>query len=321
MKRAVVALIALTSIPLFAATRTWTGTTSGTWSDASNWGGTAPSAGDDLVFSSGDNRDVMNNDYPANTAFRSLTFKAHALFVLSGNGIAIGAGGITLTRGASFNTSTPLTLTASQTWSCDDPGALWTWAIDLGVHSLTVTGNSGTLFFHGNISGTGGLTIGGTAKGLFTGNLDYTGATHVTSGAIMSLSSTGTIDTPFTIANGGTFVVPDGYTPVLSSTLALSSGSAYKVSLFGAEAGQYSEIVASGTSAGVTLAGNLVIEGNWVIPAGRVLTIVETTCGATITGTFAGLPEGALVSSNVQSFLIHYTSTDVTLTAAAKRTQ
>lgn len=36
-----------------AATRTWTGTTSGSWSVASNWGGTAPVTGDDLVFPAG----------------------------------------------------------------------------------------------------------------------------------------------------------------------------------------------------------------------------------------------------------------------------
>ncbi len=62
-----------------AATRTWTGggvATGGTgternWTDAANWGGAAPVAGDDLVFPGialG-----TRNDFPADTAFRSMS--------------------------------------------------------------------------------------------------------------------------------------------------------------------------------------------------------------------------------------------------------
>src|SRR5690348_14688212 len=59
----------------FAATRTWTGAGSDTnMNTAANWGGTAPSAGDDLVFPvSVTNKTVVNN-MTAATSFNSITF-------------------------------------------------------------------------------------------------------------------------------------------------------------------------------------------------------------------------------------------------------
>ena len=50
---AVSALILSLATSAFGATRTWTGTSSGLWSAAANWGGTAPVPGDDLLFPSG----------------------------------------------------------------------------------------------------------------------------------------------------------------------------------------------------------------------------------------------------------------------------
>ncbi len=43
-------LLVLVTLPLTAATRTWTGTVSDHWSDPANWDGSVPVAGDDLVF-------------------------------------------------------------------------------------------------------------------------------------------------------------------------------------------------------------------------------------------------------------------------------
>src|SRR5438477_2709280 len=96
---AAVVLSLLVAVPAIAATRTWTGTTSGTWSVASNWGGTAPVAGDDLVFPNLNFANALNNDYPAGTGFNSLTFNAAGTFTPGGNSIVIGAGGITQTSG------------------------------------------------------------------------------------------------------------------------------------------------------------------------------------------------------------------------------
>src|SRR5262249_16495697 len=70
-----------------AATRTWTGTNSGLWSDAGNWGGTAPVAGDDLVFPSGGLNQYTTNDLSAGTIFHSITLAEG--YVLNGNAIGL----------------------------------------------------------------------------------------------------------------------------------------------------------------------------------------------------------------------------------------
>ncbi len=316
-RRLLVSLFALfvSQTPLFAATRTWTGTTSGTWSVASNWGGTAPSAGDDLVFSSGNNSG-MTNDFPANTAFHSMTFNAASTnWTLAGNAINIGAGGITVTGGSSFNIGVPLTLTATQTWTCDAPGDFFTQTIALGANTLNIGGNAGSISLQIGISGTGGITIGGTPVVTISAtNLNYTGPTIVSSGATVRLMSPGNISTPFTIGSGGIFFVPAGSFPQISNTLALNSGSTDKVQINGRVIGQYSEASVSGASAGITLAGNLSVTSSTFLPPNSVLTILNTANGATITGTFAGVPDGGVVSSGVQSYLVNYTSSAVTLT-------
>ncbi|MCX6925930.1 MAG: autotransporter-associated beta strand repeat-containing protein, partial [Verrucomicrobia bacterium] len=71
--------------------RTWSGSGSNdSWTTATNWtGGTAPSAGDGLVFA-GATRLSNTNDLPLNTVFQGVTFSAVAGgFVLNGNGLVL----------------------------------------------------------------------------------------------------------------------------------------------------------------------------------------------------------------------------------------
>jgi len=73
------------------ATRTWNGghASNNNWTEADNWGGTAPVAGDDLVFT-GTTRLSPNNNFAADTSFNSITFSAGAgAFTLGGNRIKI----------------------------------------------------------------------------------------------------------------------------------------------------------------------------------------------------------------------------------------
>src|SRR5437016_5713471 len=54
-------LLAMLPILTRGATKTWDGSSSGNWSAGANWsGGTAPAAGDDLVFPPGITRTNMN---------------------------------------------------------------------------------------------------------------------------------------------------------------------------------------------------------------------------------------------------------------------
>ena len=72
------ALMVLAAPPAQAATRTWSGGAPllNAWSIAANWsGGVAPVAGDNLVFPLGAARMTNRNDFPAGTAFGSITFQ------------------------------------------------------------------------------------------------------------------------------------------------------------------------------------------------------------------------------------------------------
>src|SRR6478736_917109 len=76
-----------------AATNTWTGGsgTGDNWTDAANWGGTAPSANDRLFFDDGSGlRTTPNNDYAAGTIFNQIEFNGStAAFTLFGNAIIL----------------------------------------------------------------------------------------------------------------------------------------------------------------------------------------------------------------------------------------
>ena len=71
-----------------------------------NWGGTAPVAGDDLVFPAGAARLSNTNDFGDGTAFNSITISGTG-YTLAGNRIALGAGDLASTAVGSANTDQP----------------------------------------------------------------------------------------------------------------------------------------------------------------------------------------------------------------------
>src|SRR5271157_4848037 len=77
-----------------AATATWTGGGGdANWMTGGNWGGTAPSPGDDLVFPGGAAQLTNNNNFAANTSFNSMTFTGSSGgYTLGGNAIQLVAG-------------------------------------------------------------------------------------------------------------------------------------------------------------------------------------------------------------------------------------
>ena len=78
-----------------AASRTWTGGGSdNNWTNAANWGGTAPVAGDSLVFPAGAARLTNTNNFPAGTQFLLIGISGSG-YVLGGNSVALSAGLVT----------------------------------------------------------------------------------------------------------------------------------------------------------------------------------------------------------------------------------
>ena len=163
-----------------AATRTWTGASSTEWSDPGNWGGTAPSAGDDLVFPSGAMNTNNHNDYAPDTIFASITAGGYRF---SGNAIVLGAGGLTVDFGPDVIVNLAITLGASQTWR------------NIGLNDYIMAGplhlNGATLRFPVT---QGGQSISGTIDGVGAIDCDHCG---------IRLTGTNTYQGPTTIRNSG----------------------------------------------------------------------------------------------------------------------
>ncbi|MBA4181478.1 MAG: hypothetical protein C0506_12885 [Anaerolinea sp.] len=89
--------------PAHAASRTWTGGGSdNNWTTPANWGGTAPVAGDSLVFPVGASRLNNTNDFPAGTNFASITVSSGG-YTLGGNAVSL-TNGLTATHASGSTT-------------------------------------------------------------------------------------------------------------------------------------------------------------------------------------------------------------------------
>lgn len=202
--------------PCYGAMATWTGGgTDDNWTTAANWGGTAPNAGDDLIFA-GSTRLTPVNDFPPDTSFASVTFSAGAQgFILSGNRI--------LLTGSIINS--------------DDNVQIITFDINIAAVQ-TVDAIGGNLSLRGVISGAGGVTKAGSHTLTLTAANTFTGAMNITAGAVLlvgsanactsvsvssgsSLEGTGSIAGTVDIANGGLFSLGNG-TALTASFVATS---------------------------------------------------------------------------------------------------
>ena len=151
-----------------AAVKTWTGATNNLWSLGSNWGGTAPVTGDDLVFPGGASNLSNTNDLTPNTIFNSITFSASG-YTLSGNSIILGQGlaGITDSAASGGNTI----------------------AFDIRLDTtlfreIYVTNTAETLTISGHIAGTGGINKEGTGKLVLSGGNTFGGILKINVGVV-----------------------------------------------------------------------------------------------------------------------------------------
>lgn len=183
----------------FAATKTWTGGGSGNnMTTGGNWGGSAPSAGDDLVFPANITKLTVTNDFTAATSFHSITFSGAATqdsnYTLSGNSMTLVAG-ITASMTGSFSTSPTIgfdiILNGTQTFDSGSGYIIFSGALDLGSSALTVTTTS-SIALDGVVSGsTGSITKTGTGDLLLDGNNTFDGVVTVSAGRVAVGSQTG----------------------------------------------------------------------------------------------------------------------------------
>src|SRR4051812_22425417 len=84
-------LLIFLAAPAIAAT--WTGgggAGAAEWTNSANWGGTAPVAGEQLVFPGGPVNLSSVNDFPAGTTFDSIIFNTNATgYSITGNSVTL----------------------------------------------------------------------------------------------------------------------------------------------------------------------------------------------------------------------------------------
>jgi hypothetical protein len=316
-----------------AATHTWTGAVSSSWSNNGNWSGGTP-AGDpaaDLVFPSGVSQLVSTDDIPGVTFVNSiqLSGSGYTINEMPGSSIAL-AGNISVT-GASNVIALPIALFSGVDHGVFKPSGSCCANSDLTISGVISGPPSEKLVF----SSFGGLASNGVLVVTLTGNNTYFGETSIQAGflgfatlfvmgnqpnspvtgsptAAAPLRGTGTVGplTPGYVAPGTA-----NATGVLHSVGngQLAQSSTLKVRLNGITAGsQYDQLDVTGAMQ--LSGGGLQVQLGYTPAVGDSFTILQASGG--ITGTFA-FSEGQIFSANCLNFQIHYTPTAVVLTRVA----
>lgn len=164
------------------------------WQTAANWGGTAPTAGDMLVFSNQPQK-VSHNNFPAGTSFAGIHFTTGTF----SNGYQFSGNAITLTgdivNGATYGSNTPQTgPTINLPLVLNGDRQINTGDWDMTINGV-ISGSGSLTKTHGRdyIRGSydGGVHIGDL---YLTNHNTYTGDTKVTGGAlVLSNSSSGNL--------------------------------------------------------------------------------------------------------------------------------
>jgi len=310
---------------------TWDGGARGDgWSDVGNWVGLGvPTAGDDLHFPAGAMQTANVNDFPAGTTFGSLTYSG-AGYTASGNELGL-TGGILVSHGAG-NTVLhfPISVGVNQSFTVSQAGAnlFLNGAVNLeGLRPVLTFDGAGQILVAGNLSDSRAATGHGTVRKDGSGTLHVLqpatlgGATIVDGGTLRvdgSLSNSAvTLNAGATLrgtgkvgaltANAGASVSPGATAPdtfdVLGN-LSLHAGSTLYLRLNGTNAGtDYDQLRVQGT---VTLGGTLNVTAGFVPAVGDRFTLIENDGTNEVVGTFAGLPEGAVLTINGRPFRISY---------------
>lgn len=357
----VLTIVGLSAIPAAAAQAddTWLGTsTTSAWSAPANWTAGVPhTAAGVLTFPTLTNCASPSTCYTSHNDLTGIAATGLAFsntvgaYHISGNSLAVGAGGIRINPGGrSAVINLPLNLTAAQTWTIGGGSGS-------GYNSLSLVGGIGgsgsvlnvafpatgygDLYVDSNmevgsvtVSGVGGLHVGGCPTCNTPGSVNGTDRNTVLirSGASLVANPSSTVG-PLAIT-GGKLLLGTNRTNTGTTTLgvngAFSIDSASTTTTFinanGPTPGtDFSQLNASGN---IALAGALKIgqgasaTGCVALSKGDVATLFVTS-GGTLSGKFANAAEGAIItlspscSSTAHKVQIHYASNTVIATVVS----
>lgn len=229
-----------------------------------------------------------------------------------------------VTSGTSAFTFGAVTLNGNATVAVNKPNGSVTSQVTFGAvgetggsRSLTKSG-SGQLVLTGTstYSGTTSVT-GGTA--LVNGTLDSSGGAMTVSGSGV-LGGSGTINRTVTVNSGGTVSAGSSTADAIltiNKSFTLNSGATFQVDVSGQTAGtNYDQVVVGGGATSIISLGGATLQlvsiGNFFsttppkYQGGLSFTIVKNSANQTVSGTFAGLAEGAAFDAIGTRWTISY---------------
>jgi uncharacterized repeat protein (TIGR01451 family) len=314
-------LVANGGVAQAATSRTWIGGSGANWSTPANWNPSGPPAnGDALNFPASAGTMATNNDIAALDVV-SIEF-AGGGYTVSGNAFTVDSN-IAINQGASATISVKLTLGGPMTIDVGRFGTLnlsgIPQSIDLNGHDLTVDGD-GQVNVAGSVTGTAGVFVLGSAALVYEAPTSYIGTTSV-DGGILALDG-GSIGPPgvTNVFDGGAFggngsVGPltmagallfpgltNGIGTITAQSLALGLATTARFRLNDFTLTGNDMVVVNGSVA----LGGAMLELRWAFDTavGTQFTLIS---GATsLSGTFAGLPEGAIFTASGRRFSITY---------------
>ena len=294
-------------LPAFGATRTWSGTTNGNWNVDANWGGTKPSAGDDLVFPASASNKSTTNDIAADTSFNSITFDGDG-YTLSGNRITLVAG-ITQSVTSTNIISLAIILGADQIVDMQNSGGTLTISgiISNGAGDALSKIGTGALTLSGANTFTGGLTIkAGTVNGTTSANAFGGSGTGVITLGDTSGSASATLKS-----------VGTGFEPTFANPITVASGSSGTLTIiaqgciFGGAISLNNNVTFTGVNGyfsyfqgGITGTGNIIISSVGNSASTFSTASVNNTGTITNSGSGTGITTiSAVIGTNVSGII------------------
>jgi fibronectin-binding autotransporter adhesin len=226
---------------------------------------------------------------------------------LNSNAVVTVSSGATLTVGSSVSSVSGSTFLISNPTSGKN-------ALTVGVdlHGFTLSGSIGD-----GPTGPGGITIPGQGEAIFDGVNTYTGSTDVSKGLI---GGTGRIAGPVTLSDGaiispGNLITSGpnaGMTDVghfRVGSLTMNSSTTFQVTLNGAGAGQF-DVLTVDNQVTLLTGSKLSLQLNFTPSPGQSFTILNVLSSNLITGQFSNAPDGGIIVTNGESFLVNYEGGD-----------